>query len=87
MQFEKEFMGILTTSHEKESCGQLTYQFHVNVSTKWGSKTSTIQLDTQGPSVKCSYKKFEAAGILCTHSLATLNAENISKIPNQYFLK
>ena len=37
--------------------------------------------------VNCSCKKFEFAGILCSHSLKVLDINNIKHIPQQYILK
>jgi zinc finger SWIM domain-containing protein 3 len=37
--------------------------------------------------INCSYKKFEFAGILCSHCLKVLDINNIKHIPEQYILK
>jgi zinc finger SWIM domain-containing protein 3 len=38
-------------------------------------------------SVKCSCKKFEFAGILCSHALKVLDINNIKSVPQMYILK
>ncbi|KAF2918852.1 hypothetical protein DAI22_08g090601 [Oryza sativa Japonica Group] len=37
--------------------------------------------------VKCSCKKFEFAGILCSHALKILDVNNIKSVPQQYYLR
>ncbi|KAG8369966.1 hypothetical protein BUALT_Bualt14G0068100 [Buddleja alternifolia] len=38
-------------------------------------------------SLKCSCRKYEFVGILCSHALKVLNSKNIVKIPDQYIKK
>ncbi|XP_062101558.1 protein FAR-RED IMPAIRED RESPONSE 1-like isoform X1 [Humulus lupulus] len=47
----------------------------------------TVNHDSSNDTVTCSCKKFEFAGILCSHILKVFSSRNIGKIPSQYILK
>ncbi|XP_060972284.1 protein FAR1-RELATED SEQUENCE 9-like [Cannabis sativa] len=42
----------------------------------------TVKYDSSNDPVSCSCKKFEFAGILCSHVLKVLSSRNIGKIPS-----
>lgn len=46
----------------------------------------TLVFDTATLEIKCSCKKFESTGILCSHALLILVSENVHKIPERYIL-
>ncbi|XP_062119244.1 protein FAR1-RELATED SEQUENCE 7-like [Humulus lupulus] len=50
-------------------------------------KTTQLNHDSSNDTVTCSCKKFEFAGILCSHILKVFSSRNIGKIPSQYILK
>ncbi|XP_062114475.1 protein FAR1-RELATED SEQUENCE 12-like [Humulus lupulus] len=47
----------------------------------------TVKYDSSANTTICSCKKFEFAGILCSHILKVFSFHNIVKIPSQYILK
>nr|KYP70189.1 Protein FAR1-RELATED SEQUENCE 4 [Cajanus cajan] len=47
----------------------------------------TVHYDSSIGSVKCSCKRYEFAGILCSHALKVLSSRNVMKIPAMYVLK
>ncbi|XP_060959219.1 protein FAR1-RELATED SEQUENCE 5-like [Cannabis sativa] len=47
----------------------------------------TVKYDSSINTTLCSCKKFEFAGILCSHILKVFSFHNIVKIPSQYILK
>ena len=46
-----------------------------------------VRYDASKSSVSCSCKKFEFAGILCTHILKVFTTLSITRIPDEYILK
>ena len=46
-----------------------------------------VRFDPSEEKVNCSCKKFEFAGILCSHCLKILDINNIKHIPEQYILR
>nr|KYP66793.1 Protein FAR1-RELATED SEQUENCE 5 [Cajanus cajan] len=46
-----------------------------------------VHYDSSIGSVKCSCKRYEFAGILCSHALKVLSSRNVMKIPAMYVLK
>ncbi|KAM6563500.1 hypothetical protein CsatB_023498 [Cannabis sativa] len=46
-----------------------------------------VKYDSSVNTVICSCKKFEFAGILCSHILKVFSFHNVVKIPSQYILK
>ncbi|XP_042405648.1 protein FAR1-RELATED SEQUENCE 5-like isoform X4 [Zingiber officinale] len=46
-----------------------------------------VTLDKKSEKIECSCKKYEFAGILCSHILKIFTWNNIMKIPSQYVLK
>ena len=47
----------------------------------------TVEYDSSANNVICSCKKFQFAGILCSHALKVFSENGITKIPAQYVLK
>ncbi|XP_062100756.1 protein FAR1-RELATED SEQUENCE 5-like [Humulus lupulus] len=47
----------------------------------------TVKYDSSVDGAICSCKKFEFAGILCSHILKVFSFHNVLKIPSQYILK
>ncbi|XP_062114285.1 protein FAR1-RELATED SEQUENCE 1-like [Humulus lupulus] len=47
----------------------------------------SVEFNSSNSIVQCSCKKFEFAGILCSHALKVLSSKNVLKIPDQYILK
>ncbi|XP_026392399.1 protein FAR1-RELATED SEQUENCE 9-like [Papaver somniferum] len=47
----------------------------------------TVIFDMENNNISCSCRKFEFAGILCSHALKVLSLHNIKSIPTQYILK
>ncbi|CAL9198936.1 unnamed protein product [Musa hybrid cultivar] len=48
---------------------------------------SYVRYDPAEDTLKCSCKKFEAIGILCSHAMKVLDYKNIKEIPEKYILK
>ncbi|XP_050387392.1 protein FAR1-RELATED SEQUENCE 9-like [Argentina anserina] len=46
-----------------------------------------VTFDSGDNTISCSCKKFEFAGILCSHALKVLSANNVKTIPSQYISK
>jgi zinc finger SWIM domain-containing protein 3 len=46
-----------------------------------------VRFIPKGEKVSCSCKRFEFAGILCSHCLKVLDINNIKHIPQEYILK
>jgi zinc finger SWIM domain-containing protein 3 len=47
----------------------------------------TVRFSSLESTVLCSCKKFEFAGILCSHALKILDVNNIKSVPEKYILK
>ena len=47
----------------------------------------TVKYNSCNGTVKCSCKKFEFSGILCSHALKVLSSRNMVNIPAMYILK
>ncbi|XP_050374665.1 protein FAR-RED IMPAIRED RESPONSE 1-like [Argentina anserina] len=45
-----------------------------------------VTYDSAENTISCSCKKFEFAGILCSHALKVLSSNNVKTIPDQYIL-
>ncbi|XP_020595597.1 protein FAR1-RELATED SEQUENCE 5-like [Phalaenopsis equestris] len=50
------------------------------------SRAWLVTFDRLNCDITCSCKKFEMTGLLCSHFLRILNANNITKIPEKYLL-
>ncbi|XP_042387960.1 protein FAR1-RELATED SEQUENCE 5-like [Zingiber officinale] len=46
-----------------------------------------VTLDSSGQKIECSCRKYDFAGILCSHILKIFAMKNIMKIPSEYILK
>ncbi|XP_050379761.1 protein FAR1-RELATED SEQUENCE 5-like [Argentina anserina] len=46
-----------------------------------------VTFDSGDNTISCSCKKFEFAGILCSHALKVLSENNVKTIPSQYISK
>ncbi|XP_051114537.1 protein FAR1-RELATED SEQUENCE 5-like isoform X1 [Andrographis paniculata] len=84
--FEQELMnGTMANSRvSKFSCGGTSYMYEV-ISHETEQVRSLV-FDTATMDVKCSCKKFEATGILCSHALLVFTTENVHKIPERYIV-
>ncbi|XP_065879091.1 protein FAR-RED IMPAIRED RESPONSE 1-like [Euphorbia lathyris] len=47
----------------------------------------TVKFNSLDSTITCSCKKFEFAGILCSHALKVLSTNDVKTIPRQYILK
>ncbi|KAL4332079.1 hypothetical protein GQ457_15G027670 [Hibiscus cannabinus] len=70
--------------HIIESIGTIT-SYKVISSGK--NRHHFVTFDSSNSTINCSCKKFEFAGILCSHAWKVLSFQNFKRIPNQYILK
>ncbi|PIN10912.1 hypothetical protein CDL12_16491 [Handroanthus impetiginosus] len=70
-----------------ELCGESGEIFEYKVTPFKKHYQHTVWYDSSEGKVSCSCKKFEFAGILCSHALKVLSARNIVKIPDIYIKK
>ncbi|KAI3462516.1 hypothetical protein Pfo_019179 [Paulownia fortunei] len=82
--FEQELMnGTMANSRVgKYSCGSTSWMYEV-ISHET-NRVKNLVFDTATMEVKCSCKKFESTGILCSHALLVFTTENVHKIPERY---
>ncbi|XP_074564961.1 protein FAR1-RELATED SEQUENCE 5-like [Curcuma longa] len=68
-----------------ENCGNDGNHYEVTNLEK--QSKSFVRYDSTEDALKCSCKKFEAIGILCSHAMKVLDFKNIKEIPQKYILK
>ncbi|KAG6476669.1 hypothetical protein ZIOFF_065915 [Zingiber officinale] len=68
-----------------ENCGNDGNHYEVTNLEK--QSKSYVRYDSTEDALKCSCKKFEAIGILCSHAMKVLDFKNIKEIPQKYILK
>ena len=70
-----------------EKCGEKETLIQYKVINARKHFCHTVEYDSSTSNIICSCKKFELAGILCSHALKVLAERRITKIPPQYILK
>ncbi|WOL02384.1 protein FAR1-RELATED SEQUENCE 5-like isoform X1 [Canna indica] len=60
---------------------------HYEVTNLEKQTKSYVRYDPAEDTLKCSCKKFEAIGILCSHVMKVLDYKNIKEIPEKYIMK
>ncbi|KAL0357493.1 UNVERIFIED_CONTAM: protein FAR-RED IMPAIRED RESPONSE 1 [Sesamum calycinum] len=70
-----------------ELCGEIGGAFEYKIIPFRKHYQHTVMYDTSQGNVSCSCKKFEFAGVLCSHTLKVLSSRNIVKIPELYIKK
>ena len=70
-----------------EKCGEKETLIQYKVINARKHFYHTVEYDSSTSNIICSCKKFEFAGILCSHALKVLAKRRITKIPSQYILK
>ncbi|XP_058071011.1 protein FAR1-RELATED SEQUENCE 5-like [Magnolia sinica] len=83
--FQDEYKKWL--SHAMFKCGESGTVVEFRVVSKGKVKGHTIRFDSLDSTVRCSCKKFEFVGILCSHALKVLNYYNIDVLHPRYILK
>ncbi|KAG8373713.1 hypothetical protein BUALT_Bualt11G0053300 [Buddleja alternifolia] len=85
-EFEQELMnGTMANSRSgKISCGGTSWMYEV-ISHET-NRVKNLVFDTSTMEVKCSCKKFESVGVLCSHALLIFTTENVHKIPERYII-
>ncbi|XP_058088423.1 protein FAR1-RELATED SEQUENCE 5-like [Magnolia sinica] len=83
--FQNEYKKWL--SHAMFKCGEFGTVVEFRVVFKGKIEGRTIRFDSLDSTVRCSCKKFEFVGILCSHVLKVLNYYNIDVIHPRYILK
>ncbi|XP_057794383.1 protein FAR1-RELATED SEQUENCE 5-like [Salvia miltiorrhiza] len=83
--FEQEWYKSHDSSLECFENGELLAKYRITPHRK--SHHHIVTIDLSSEKINCSCRKFEFAGILCSHSLKVFGMHNIKKIPNEYILK
>jgi zinc finger SWIM domain-containing protein 3 len=83
--FEEEVMQTLNC--DIFYCGDVDEQKVYKIKSHGKHHEHVVKFSPLESSVKCSCKKFEFAGILCSHALKVLDINNIISVPQMYILK
>ncbi|KAF2918049.1 hypothetical protein DAI22_08g028966 [Oryza sativa Japonica Group] len=83
--FEEEVMQTLNC--DIFYCGDVDEQKVYKIKSHGKHHEHVVKFSPLESSVKCSCKKFEFAGILCSHALKVLDINNIKSVPQMYILK
>ncbi|KAL0291027.1 UNVERIFIED_CONTAM: protein FAR1-RELATED SEQUENCE 5 [Sesamum angustifolium] len=70
-----------------ELCGEIEETSEYKITPFRKHYQHTVMYDSSQGNISCSCKKFEFAGILCSHVLKVLSSRNIVKIPEFYIKK
>ncbi|KAK4438956.1 protein FAR1-RELATED SEQUENCE 5 [Sesamum alatum] len=84
----QSFCADMTTTQRSEKlCGEIGEISDYKITPFRKHYHHTVMYDSIQGNVSCSCKKFEFAGILCSHALKVLSLRNIVKIPELYIKK
>ncbi|EAY98410.1 hypothetical protein OsI_20324 [Oryza sativa Indica Group] len=83
--FEEEVMQTLNC--DIFYCGEVDVEKVYKIKANGKHLEHVVRYSPLESNVKCSCKKFEFAGILCSHALKILDVNNIKSVPQQYILK
>ncbi|KAK4420262.1 protein FAR-RED IMPAIRED RESPONSE 1 [Sesamum alatum] len=70
-----------------ELCGEIGETSEYKITPFKKHHQHTVMYDSSHGNISCSCKKFEFAGILCSHALKVLSSRNIVKVPELYIKK
>ncbi|XP_058114567.1 protein FAR1-RELATED SEQUENCE 5-like [Magnolia sinica] len=83
--FQEEYKKFI--SHSIYKCGEFGTVIEYRVIFNDKNEARTVKFDALDNTVSCSCKKFEFAGILCSHALKVLDCYNIKALQPRYILK